>query len=85
LRIPKFLAGIATVAVLVSACSSGASPTPAPTTAPTEAPTAAPTAAPTEAESTTAQGLACKRQNMCGPAGSTVRTIVAEPGMNTSE
>jgi basic membrane protein A len=51
LRIPKFLAGIASVAVLVAACSSGASPTPAPTTAPTEAPTAAPTAAPTEAPS----------------------------------
>jgi basic membrane protein A len=49
LRIPKFLVGIASVAVLVAACSSGASPTPAPTTAPTEAPTAAPTAAPTEA------------------------------------
>ncbi len=49
MRIPKFLVGIATVAVLVAACSSGASPTPAPTTAPTEAPTAAPTAAPTEA------------------------------------
>jgi basic membrane protein A len=51
LRIPKFLAGIASVAVLVAACSSGASPTPAPTTAPTEAPTAAPTMAPTEAPS----------------------------------
>ena len=51
MRIPKFLAGIASVAVLVAACSSGASPTPAPTTAPTEAPTAAPTMAPTEAPS----------------------------------
>ncbi len=51
MRIPKFLVGIASVAVLVAACSSGASPTPAPTTAPTEAPTAAPTMAPTEAPS----------------------------------
>ncbi len=52
MRISKFLVGIASVAVLVAACSSGASPTPAPTTAPTAAPaTAAPTAAPTEAPS----------------------------------
>ena len=42
-------AALAFAALLVAACSAGASPTPAPTAAPTPAPTVAPTAAPTEA------------------------------------
>jgi predicted lipoprotein with Yx(FWY)xxD motif len=47
---PARFAGLAAAsALLVAACSSGASPTPAPTAPPTPAPTAAPTAAPTEA------------------------------------
>ncbi len=68
MRIPKFIVGIASVAMLVAACSSSATPAPtaAPTAAPataapaTAAPTEAPTAAPTEAPSPTVAPKAFK-------------------------
>jgi len=45
-KVVRGLVAVAAIAVLVGACSSGASPTAAPTAVPSAAPTAAPTAAP---------------------------------------
>jgi polar amino acid transport system substrate-binding protein len=57
-------AALVLAALLVAACSTGASPTPAPTAAPTEAPTVAPTAAPTEAPTPAPTPDACAKENL---------------------
>ena len=64
MRTPLRPAPLVLAALLVAACSTGASPTPAPSAGPTEAPTAAPTAAPTEVPTEAPTPDACAKESL---------------------
>jgi polar amino acid transport system substrate-binding protein len=80
MRTPRALAGLALVAVLAAACTSGSASTPVPSTASTPVPSTAPSAAPSSAAPSEAAAspstapTPAPTQNACAPANLTLKT-----------